>query len=273
MARGSRQPLLGFPPAGTTIFDLAAIGALERGWQALGRWSWQEARVAFEEALVREESPQALEGLGAAASWLDDGPAAIAAHGRACRLFRERGDVEGAARAAASLANDVLTFRGDAAVASGWLQRARHLLAGRPESPVLAWVDVLEAFLATAYEKDVPRAVGLAEAALARSRVLGDADGEMVALSIFGVASVTGGRFAVGMRALDESTAAAVSGELRDPEAAANVCCALVTASVRVRDLERLAQWSRYAMDLARDWSNRALFSYPRTEHAVALIW
>lgn len=251
---------------------MAALGALERGWQALQRWSWHEARAAFEEALADEETPEGLEGLGAAASWLDDGAVAIDARARSYRLFRERGEIERAARAAAAIANDVLTFRGDVAVASGWLQRARHVLAERPESPVLAWLDVLEAFLATAYERDIPRALAHGEAALARSRSLGDVDGEMVALSILGVANVTGGRFTEGMRALDEATAAAVSGEIRDPEAAANVCCALVTASVRVRDFERLAQWSEYAMQLARDWSNRALFSYPRTEHAVALV-
>lgn len=173
---------------------------------------------------------------------------------------------------AAALAGDLLTFRGDSAVAAGWLGRARHGLRDRPDSPVLAWVDAFEAFSAMAYERDVARALGLGEAAVARIRRLGDVDVEMVALALLGVIVVSSGRLTEGMRMLDEATAAAMAGDVKDPQAAANVCCALVTASVRTRDLDRLAQWSRHAMDISRGWTNQTMFSYPRTEHAVALM-
>ncbi|MDP8932007.1 MAG: LuxR C-terminal-related transcriptional regulator [Actinomycetota bacterium] len=247
--------------------------ALERGWKALEGWSWAEARSAFEQALRSEETAPAWEGLGAAASWLDDARVAIEARECAYRRFRDDGDVEGAARAAAGLADDLLTFRGESAVAAGWLQRGRRGLEGRPDSPILAWLDVLDAFLALAYDRDLPRAMELAETAVARSRRLGDVGTEMVAMSLLGLMLVCSGRFAEGMRMLDEATTAAVAGEIEDPQAAANVCCALVTASIRVRDLDRLSQWSRQVMEISRGWTNRAMFSYPRTEHAVALIW
>ncbi len=99
---------------------------------------------AFEEALLEEDSPEALEGLGAAASWLEDAQVAIDARERAYRLFRERADADGAARTAAGVANDLLTFRGDPAVAAGWLQRARRGLEDRPGSPEIAWLDIVE---------------------------------------------------------------------------------------------------------------------------------
>ncbi|MDQ3531424.1 MAG: hypothetical protein M3456_03455 [Actinomycetota bacterium] len=90
--------------------------AVDRGRKALHAWSWEEARGASEEALLEEDSPEALEGLGAAASWLEDAQVAIDARERAYRLFRERPDAEGAARTAAGVANDLLTFRGDPAM-------------------------------------------------------------------------------------------------------------------------------------------------------------
>jgi ketosteroid isomerase-like protein len=69
---------------------------------------------------------------------------AIDARERAYRLFRERADAEGAARTAAGVANDLLTFRSDPAVAAGWLQGARRGLEDRPGSPVIAWLDIVE---------------------------------------------------------------------------------------------------------------------------------
>ncbi|MDQ3660611.1 MAG: hypothetical protein M3454_06040 [Actinomycetota bacterium] len=83
-------------------------------------------------ALLEEDSPEALEGLGAAASLLEDARVAVDARERAYRPFRERADAEGVARTAAGVANDLLMFRGDPAVAAGWLQWARRGLEDRP---------------------------------------------------------------------------------------------------------------------------------------------
>lgn len=252
---------------------MSATPALERGYQALREWSWQEARAAFEDALAARETPEALEGLGASASWLDDADAAIAAREHAYRLYRDRADDESAARVAVGLADDLIAFRGEHAVASGWLQRARRRLDPHPDSPVLAWVDVVAATVAMFYERDLPRAIALAEQAIAQGRRIGDVDAEMLALATLGLVMVSTGQLAEGLRMLDEATAAAVSGEVLDPEASAGVCCVFVTASARIRDFDRLAQWSRHVMHVSQGWTNRSMFSYPRIEHAAALIW
>jgi hypothetical protein len=96
------------------------------GRDALVRGAWEEARTAFEAALGREETPEALEGLGASAWWLDDAETTFEARERAYRLFAERGDRQGAARLAIAIAEDCLDFRGETAVASGWRERARE---------------------------------------------------------------------------------------------------------------------------------------------------
>ncbi|MGH3012104.1 MAG: hypothetical protein ACRDMY_09735, partial [Gaiellaceae bacterium] len=62
----------------------------------------------------------------AAAAQLD-GATALDTHERGYRLARELGDDRRASRLALELAVDCLSFRGPAE-ASGWLERASHLL-------------------------------------------------------------------------------------------------------------------------------------------------
>ena len=112
--------------------------ALEAGWSELRAGRWAPARELFEQAVASDETPEALEGLSWAAWWLDDADAVFAARERAYRLYRARGDRGSAARMATWLAADELDFRGAAAVASGWLQRAHRLLDPLQPGPITA---------------------------------------------------------------------------------------------------------------------------------------
>jgi uncharacterized protein HemY len=71
---------------------------LEIGRVALARGDWHEAKGAFERAIADDDSPQAFEGLGLAAWWLDLAPTVFDARERAYRAYRERNDNAGAAR-------------------------------------------------------------------------------------------------------------------------------------------------------------------------------
>jgi len=122
-----------------TVEDLVAAGNA-----ALAGSEWAEARRCFEAALASAESVDAWEGLAWAASWLGDTDASLAAREQAFRSYRAAGDVGGASRMAGWLANDALHFRGDEAVAAGWLERGRWLLAGRPPSVDYGWLLVIE---------------------------------------------------------------------------------------------------------------------------------
>jgi DNA-binding CsgD family transcriptional regulator len=246
---------------------------LSQGGQALQEGAWERARAAFEQALGREETPEALEGLAVAARWLGEPAVVIDAGERAFRLHRARGDDQAAARVAALLALEVLESRGEGAVAAGWLARARDLLRDTPDSPWLGMVDGIEGGLAGVYERDFPRAGRLLERAAAGARRAGNLDGEQLAAAQLGMILVSAGRVAEGMRLLDGATAAAVSGELADPASAVAVCCLLTMACLAVRDLERAAQWSRYAMEVAGSRGGGRLFDYPRTDRAALLIW
>jgi hypothetical protein len=106
---------------------------------ALARGAWADARTAFEAALRTRELPEALEGLGKTAWWLDLADLVFDTRERAYRLYLTSGDHTAAARIAVWLAWDYWAFRGENAVANGWLQRARHLLEGQPACSERAW--------------------------------------------------------------------------------------------------------------------------------------
>lgn len=242
-----------------------------RGWMALLAGAWQEARAAFEDALQQGETPEALDGLASAAGWLNDAATALSARERAYRLFRQRADPEVAARVAFNLALDVLNFRGDSAVARGWLERGRDLLRDRPESPWLGAIDIAESSIALS-DKDIPRARRLAERAVEAGRRTGVPDLLIIAKSRLGQVLVNAGHVPDGMRLLDEATAAAVAGEMFDAASSVYVCCSLMTACLRVRDLDRAAQWYRQAGQMA-DRRLAEPFRYTRWEYGTVLVW
>src|SRR5215207_3602990 len=103
---------------------MAGDAELARGWQALGMSAWVDAREAFQAALDREETPEALEGLGSRpGGWATPAPRSPCASGppRLPASRRRRGRGQGGDRAGPGPAH----LPGQPAVASGWLQRAR----------------------------------------------------------------------------------------------------------------------------------------------------
>src|SRR5689334_16979534 len=146
---------------------------LADGEAALAQGDWAAARVAFEAAVDAEETAAAWEGLSWAMWWLSDADATIAARERAYRLYKEAGDAGGAARTAAWLASDFLDFRGEDAVAVGWLQRARRALDGQPPSPDLGWVEVIEGDAALNLASDPETAIAQARRAAQLGREFG----------------------------------------------------------------------------------------------------
>jgi DNA-binding NarL/FixJ family response regulator len=249
------------------------IDYLSAGGAALAKGAWGEARACFEAALHSEETPEALEGLGMAAWWLDDAGTTFTARERAYQLYRQQGDYLGAARLAIYLAYDYYSFRGEYAIANGWFQRAHRLLEGFDLAPEHGLLAVYEGVLALELKNDTATALKLGTQAATAGRTLGAIDLEMLGLALEGLARVCAGEIAEGMRCLDESTMAAVSGEMTDPDACASACCFLIYACERVRDYDRAAQWCIYVQELAKRWSYSLMFSLCRTHYAGILIW
>src|SRR4051812_26984775 len=246
---------------------------LESGRAALGRGDWQAARIAFERALAAGETPEALEGLGLAAWWLDLSDVVFDARERAYRLYRERGDSLGAARAATWLGWDTAAFRGEHAIASGWLQRAQRLLEGQPETSEHAWLALRRGAFALLEDGDPDAAEALASDAVRIGQALGATDYEMVGRALHGFARVTAGGVTEGLQELDEVNAAVLAGEMSDRVMIAPACCYLIAACERIRDYERAVQWCDRLKAFCTKWGLRPLFAVCRTQYASVCMW
>jgi LuxR family maltose regulon positive regulatory protein len=243
------------------------------GDEALARGAWTEAREAFDAVLRVSEVPEALEGLASAAWWLDLADLVFDSRERAYRLYLERDDRAGAGRIAVWLAWDYWAFRGENAVASGWLQRARRLLDGQPACSERAWLEVREGSICLLEEGDPVRAHGMAAEGIRIAREAGDNDLEMLGRAVQGLALVTSGAVADGMRILDEVNAAVIGGELKDLVVIGLSSCYMISACERVRDHERAVQWCTRLKAFCAKWGLRPLFAVCRMQYAAICIW
>lgn len=251
----------------------APIDHIAAGNQALERGAWDDARAHFQASIDAGETPLAYERLGLSAWWLDAAALTFEAREHAFRLYRDAGDGVGAARVALWLNWDYLAFRGDTAVASGWLERARRLLAGHEHSAEFGWLLLRdgEGALFRGHDPATARDRGVSAAALGRET--GDTSLEFTGLALEGLARVSAGDVAAGMRCLDEATAAATAGEVKELHSVGVVCCWQIFACERVQDYDRAAQWCARVREFSKRWGLRPLSAVCHVQYAGVLIW
>jgi DNA-binding NarL/FixJ family response regulator len=237
---------------------------------ALGRRDWAAAEQLFERVLATAERPDALEGLAVARWWQDDVAAAITARERAYVMRRERGEVVEAARVAGFLAWDHGAMRGANAVANGWLQRARRLIADLPPAAEQAWLPLIEASFHI--DTDAAAVLRLSTEAAEHARTHGAVDIEMTARTLQGLALVSLGRVEDGNRLLDEGSAAATAGELHDPLAIGSCCCNMIIACERSRDFDRAGQWCEQLAAFCERTGHKPLLALCRAHYGTVLM-
>jgi LuxR family maltose regulon positive regulatory protein len=255
------------------VLPTQSLNDLNAGREALAAGAWQQAQQAFERGLAIEETPEALEGLGLAAWWLDMAEVVFDSRERAYRAFRNRNDPTSAARMAVWLAWDSAAFRGEDAVANGWLQRAGRLLEGQPDSPEHAFMAERSAVFALLDRGNPEEAETLASEAIRIGQAIGAVDHEMVGRALRGFARVTAGQVADGLRELDEVSAAILAGEMSDRLLIGLAGCYLIAACDRVRDHERAIQWCTRIKEYSRKWGLKPLFAVCRTQYASVCMW
>jgi ATP/maltotriose-dependent transcriptional regulator MalT len=257
------------------IDDAASRGAeLAAGYAALSRGDWQDALQAFESLPEADRSrPEALEGLALAAWWLDLADMVFDARERAYLAYRERDDRRGSARMAVWLAWDTAAFRGEQAVANGWLQRARRLLEDVPDAPEHAWLAARAGIWALLDDGDPHAALRLASEAVRVGRAIGAVEYEMLGRAVHGFAQVTAGAVAEGLQELDEVNAAVLAGEMHDRVLIGMACCYLIAACERIHDYERATQWCDRLKAFCVKVGLRPLFAVCRTQYASVCMW
>jgi tetratricopeptide (TPR) repeat protein len=250
-----------------------SLEGLTAGRVALETGAWQQAQHAFERALAIEDTPEALEGLGLAAWWLDLAEVVFDSRERAYRAYRSRGDDVSAARLAVWIAWDSAAFRGEDGVANGWLQRARRLLVAQPDSPEHAFLAERAAVFALLDEGNPEEAETLAAEAIRIGQAIGAVDHEMVGRALRGFARVTMGRVKEGLRELDEVSAAILAGELSDRLLIGLAGCYLIAACDRVRDHGRAVQWCDRIKEYSSKWGLKPLLAVCKTQYASVCMW
>jgi DNA-binding CsgD family transcriptional regulator len=215
------------------------VGHTQAGWQHFGRADWAAARDAFAAALDADPGdPEALDGLGQSLWWLGERDAGIDRRREAYAAYQRLGDARSAGGLATYLAGEH-RIDGQDAEASGWLSRARRLLADAGMVPERGWLAIEEAKRAA----DPAEAERHARAALDVAHALADPDVECMALAQVGRAVVRQGRVEEGVALLDEAMTVALGGETTDPLACGDACCTTLMVCDGLADLDRAAQW------------------------------
>jgi DNA-binding NarL/FixJ family response regulator len=188
-----------------------------------------------------------LDALAEAAWWLCRADESIAARQRAYAAFRDAKDDRGAARTAGRLFHEHL-YRGEGAVAVGWLRRGFRHLEGEPRCVEWGWLEMAEAELHL-HQGPLDQAADGAAHAVQVARDHGDADLAAVAMQLQGRALVAQGRIPKGLGLLDEAMTAVLAGELT-PLYTGWVYCSVVLACKDLADLRRAGEWT----EAARAW-------------------
>ena len=188
-----------------------------------------------------------LEALAEAAWWLCRTEESIAARQRAYAAFRDAGDDRGAARTAARLFHEHL-YRGERAVAVGWLRRGfRHLEQDRG-AVEWGWLQFAQAELHL-HQGPLQEAVDGAGHAMQVARRHGDPDLAAVGMQLQGRALIAQGKIDQGLALLDEAMACVLAGELT-PLYTGWVYCSVILACKELADLQRASEWT----EAARVW-------------------
>ena len=188
-----------------------------------------------------------LEALAEAAWWLCRTGESIAARHRAHAAFRRAGDAKGAARTAARLFHEHF-YRGEQAVAAGWLRRGFREVEREPGGVERGWLEFAQAELHL-HQGPLDRAAAHAAAAVATAREHGDADLAAVGMQLQGRALVAQGAVEEGLDLLDEAMTFVLTGELA-PLYTGWVYCSVILACRDLADLRRAGEWT----EAARRW-------------------
>jgi class 3 adenylate cyclase len=226
---------------------------VQQGRDAYRRHAWHEAFDSFREADAETPlSPEDLRVLAESAWFAGDPDVAIEARERAHAGYLEQGDKCHAAEMAVQLAVDHYE-RLETAIGNGWLGRTKRLLEQTPDGCAAhGWHAITLAYLAIRMTGDWQEVLRQAKLAQEIGERLAIPAIQALALQQQGYALVSMGRIDDGLALIDESTVAAVSGEL-DPMTTGRIYCSTISVCRNLADWRRAVEWT----DAAERWCRR----------------
>ncbi|AEF41284.1 LuxR C-terminal-related transcriptional regulator [Hoyosella subflava] len=228
---------------------------LEQGKRALANGDWETARELLGRAVSGTDDPDVKFHYARAAEWAGDYRDAVKYYERAFTGYCEKRRF----RDAAFIAGRELSFLhaavyGNAPVAEGWLQRALDLAHDIGDCTEAGWVE-LAAALMTDDPDTKDRHIARAEAI---TEMTGDVNLRFAAMAHAGVSRVLRGQIVEGIRLLDASATAVISGEVTDYLVAGEIFCHMLFSCEAAQDVVRAQRWltaaTEYGARSHADW-------------------
>lgn len=205
---------------------------------------WKRAYAEFAEADESSLGAAELEAFADTAWWTCHADQAIELRQRAVHRYLDEGNPVGAARVALSLSWDH-SARGAYAVSRGWVGRAERLLTPFPDAPERALLALTQAVTALDIG-EVDAGTPHLEEALRLAERHDDREVLAMARVVRGRLLIHQGSVDEGLALLDESSTAALSGEL-GPLVSGLVYCYTIATCQDVGDYHRAVEWTQAA--------------------------
>jgi DNA-binding NarL/FixJ family response regulator len=207
--------------------------------------------------------------LAGAAWWLGHVSECLALTEELHRHYLEQGFVDRAAVEAIDLAG-MFFMRGEPALGSGWLSRARRLLADRPRGAGHAML--MYADLSSALEEEQLDLATTGSRELQQlGRALGDSTYVALGLLVEGLAEIRRGRLREGFGLLDEAMLPVVADTVA-PEFAGNIYCTIIAICEDLADIARARQWTAATERWLESFSDAVMFHGVCRAHRVHLL-
>lgn len=233
---------------------------LDAARTAFAHHRWDEARGGYTRA--REEIDLGADDLAALAEcawWQGDIEECLATYEEAYRLYLH--GEQPATRQAAKLAMDVGIFwflRGEEAIGSGWIGRARRLFDDEPdcaEKSYLRWMEFKQAL----GDADFDAALDIAREVTDAGNRHGDETLTALGLVAEGVATIKRGEVDRGLAIVDEAMLPVVAGTI-DPTWSGDIYCQIMGVCHELADYGRAQEWTDATARWCEGFPNAVMF-------------
>jgi DNA-binding CsgD family transcriptional regulator len=246
------------------------VDVLEQARAASAELRWDDAYEHYREAA--RHAPLAvddLSGLADAAWWLGRTDESLTLSEEVYRRYLQGAYTPRAAKLAIDI-GFLWMLRGEPTVGSGWISRAKRMLADAPETAAhgyLAYLDVEEALGAGRYGEAIERSRWMADLAERHD----DATLCAVALVLLGGAQVRQGRVTSGLEVIDEAMLGVRAGQVA-PSWAGNLYCHVMDLCFELVDIDRARAWTDATERWCDQHSNAAMFTGICRLHRAQLL-
>jgi DNA-binding CsgD family transcriptional regulator len=207
--------------------------------------------------------------LSDAAWWMGRNRECLAWTEEVHQAYLDRDEVERAAMQALQLGG-LWMMRGDFAVGSGWVSRARRLLTGRADSPAQGFLRFVDASMSLE-ERDFEAAVSGALEMQQSGRRFGVPTLTCLGLMVEGMARVRLGEVRAGLGLLDEAMLPVLAEQV-EPDWAGNIYCTTMAVCHDLADIARLREWHTVTRQWCEQFSDAVMFLGVCRLHRVQLL-